>query len=65
MLAAMQVRSFSVATAFMKTEAVQVALFGLIVLGSSDPERFRSGMGTALLERIADTAAAALSRLAE
>lgn len=33
MLAAMQVRSFSVATAFMKTEAVQVALFGLIVLG--------------------------------
>ncbi|MBN1238890.1 MAG: EamA family transporter [Gammaproteobacteria bacterium] len=33
MLAAMRVRSFSVATAFTKTEAVQAALFGLIVLG--------------------------------
>ncbi|GMV01997.1 MAG: DUF484 family protein [Burkholderiaceae bacterium] len=39
--------------------------FGLIVLGSADPERFRSGMGTAFLERIAETASAALSRLAE
>lgn len=33
LLAAMRVRSFSLATAFTKTEAVQVALFGLIVLG--------------------------------
>ncbi len=37
--------------------------FGLIVLGSPDPERFDEGMGTAFLERIADTASAALSRL--
>ena len=33
MLAAMHVRSFSVATAFIKTEAVQVALFGVVILG--------------------------------
>lgn len=33
LLAAMRERSFSVATAFGKTEAVQVALFGLIILG--------------------------------
>lgn len=33
MLAAMRDRSFSVATAFTKTEAVQVAIFGLIILG--------------------------------
>jgi uncharacterized protein YigA (DUF484 family) len=39
--------------------------FGLIVLGSADPERFRSGMGTAYLERIAEMASAALSRLAD
>lgn len=39
--------------------------FGLIVLGSADPDRFRAGMGTAFLERIAETASAALSRLAE
>ena len=37
--------------------------FGLLVLGSADPDRFRSGMGTAYLERIAETASAALSRL--
>lgn len=37
--------------------------FGLIVLGSPDAERFQPGMGTAFLERIADTAGAALSRL--
>lgn len=46
-------------------KGVDPKAFGLIVLGSPDPERFRSGMGTAFLERIADTAAAALSRLAE
>lgn len=39
--------------------------FGMIVLGSADPDRFRSGMGTAFLERIGETASAALSRLAE
>ncbi|MBY0401738.1 DMT family transporter [Myxococcota bacterium] len=33
LLAAMRERSFSVATAFSKTEAVQVAIFGLIILG--------------------------------
>ena len=33
LLAAMRVRAFSVATAFTKTEALQVAIFGLIVLG--------------------------------
>jgi drug/metabolite transporter (DMT)-like permease len=33
LLAAMQLRSFSVATAFTKTEAVQVAVFGLVILG--------------------------------
>ena len=35
--------------------------FGLLVLGSADPERFTSGMGTAWLERIAEIASAALS----
>ncbi len=39
--------------------------FGLIVLGSADPERFRCGMGTVWLERIGETASAALSRLVE
>jgi uncharacterized protein YigA (DUF484 family) len=37
--------------------------FGMLVLGSADAERFRAGMGTAFLERIAETASAALSRL--
>lgn len=35
LLAAMRERSFSVATAFTKTEAVQVALFGMIILGDA------------------------------
>jgi drug/metabolite transporter (DMT)-like permease len=35
LLAAMQARSFSVATALSKTEAVQVALFGFAVLGDA------------------------------
>lgn len=39
--------------------------FGLLVLGSPDPERFHQGMGTAFLERIGEIASAALSRLAE
>ncbi|MCL4745349.1 MAG: DUF484 family protein [Burkholderiaceae bacterium] len=39
--------------------------FGMLVLGSSDPGRFQMNMGTAFLERIADIASAALSRLVE
>jgi uncharacterized protein YigA (DUF484 family) len=35
----------------------------LLVLGSPDPARFQASMGTAYLERIAETASAALSRL--
>jgi uncharacterized protein YigA (DUF484 family) len=34
--------------------------FGLIVLGSSDPERFEAGLGTAVLTRIGELASAAL-----
>jgi uncharacterized protein YigA (DUF484 family) len=37
--------------------------FGLLVLASPDPQRFESGMGTDFLERIAEMASAALSRL--
>lgn len=37
--------------------------FGMILLGSSDPDRFQSGMGTSFLERLAEVASAALSRL--
>jgi len=37
--------------------------FGLLTLGSNDPQRFRSDMGTAFLSRIGQIAAAALSRL--
>jgi uncharacterized protein len=39
--------------------------FGLLVLGSADAGRFQMGMGTAFLERIAETASAALSKLIE
>jgi uncharacterized protein YigA (DUF484 family) len=35
--------------------------FGLIVLGSADPERFDAGLGTALLTRIGELASAALA----
>jgi uncharacterized protein YigA (DUF484 family) len=38
-------------------------VFGLLVLGSTDPQRFHSGMGTDFLERIAEQASAALGRL--
>jgi uncharacterized protein YigA (DUF484 family) len=34
--------------------------FGLIALGSSDPERFEAGLGTAVLARIGELASAAL-----
>lgn len=37
--------------------------FGLIVMGSPDPDRFQAGMGTEFLETIAQTASAALVRL--
>ena len=37
--------------------------FGLLVLASPDPQRFHAGMGTEFLQRIADIASAALSRL--
>ena len=37
--------------------------FGLMVLASPDPQRFHAGMGTDFLERLADLASAALSRL--
>lgn len=40
------------------------AAFGLLVLGSSDKDRFHIGMGTAFLTRIAELASAATSRLA-
>lgn len=38
--------------------------FGVLVLGSADPERFRTGLSTDFLSRIGDTAGAALARLA-
>lgn len=41
------------------------ATFGMLVLGSADPSRFEAGLGTAFLERIAEMASAALSRLAD
>ncbi|MFT3801687.1 MAG: DUF484 family protein [Burkholderiaceae bacterium] len=40
-------------------------VFGLLVLGSADPDRFTASMGTAFLERIGEIAGAALSRLAD
>jgi uncharacterized protein len=39
------------------------AAFGMLVLGSPDPTRYQATMGTDFLERIADIASAALSRL--
>lgn len=39
------------------------AVFGLLILGSEDPERFTAGMGTDFLVHIGDTASAALSPL--
>jgi hypothetical protein len=37
--------------------------FGMLVLASPDPQRFQAGMGTDFLDRIAELASAALSRL--
>jgi uncharacterized protein len=39
------------------------APFGMLTLGSADPERFRGDLGTAFLGRIGQLASAALSRL--
>jgi uncharacterized protein YigA (DUF484 family) len=39
------------------------AAFGMLVLASPDPQRFQSGLATDFLERIAEIASAALSRL--
>lgn len=39
------------------------AVFGLLILGSEDPERFTAGMGTDFLVHIGDTASAALAPL--
>lgn len=39
--------------------------FGMLVLGSGDPDRYQVNMGTAFLERINEIASAALSRLVE
>ena len=39
------------------------ASFGLLALGSPDPDRFQITMGTAFLSRIAELASAALARL--
>ncbi|RYY85269.1 MAG: DUF484 family protein, partial [Comamonadaceae bacterium] len=39
------------------------AAFGMLVLASPDPQRFEGGMATDFLERIAELASAALSRL--
>ncbi|MDO4636176.1 MAG: DUF484 family protein [Lautropia sp.] len=36
--------------------------FGLLVIGSDDPNRFQTGMGTVVLEQLADMAGASLSR---
>ncbi|MCB1973949.1 MAG: DUF484 family protein, partial [Burkholderiaceae bacterium] len=37
--------------------------FGLLVLGSPDPQRFDATMGTDFLSRMAELASAALQRL--
>lgn len=37
--------------------------FGMLALGSADPQRFRTGMGTEFLWRIGDLSSAALARL--
>ncbi|MDQ3060419.1 MAG: DUF484 family protein [Pseudomonadota bacterium] len=43
--------------------AADTPVLGLLVLASSDAERFHSGMGTEILERLGKLAGAALSRL--
>jgi uncharacterized protein len=56
----------SVALIALKPSAADTELpacFGLLALGSQDAERFRTGMGTAFLQRIGELASAAVSRL--
>ena len=57
--------ALSVALIPLRDGAVNTAApaFGMLVLASPDPQRFQSGMGTDFLERIAELASAALSRL--
>jgi uncharacterized protein len=57
--------ALSVALIPLRVGALQTAsrAFGMLVLASPDPQRFAAGMGTDFLERIAELAAAALSRL--
>jgi hypothetical protein len=44
-------------------ESTAAPAFGMLVLASPDSQRFHAGMGTDFLERLADLASAALSRL--
>jgi len=57
--------AMSVALIPLREGAVQTVspAFGMLVLASPDPQRFAAGMGTDFLERIAEMAAASLSRL--
>lgn len=52
----------SIAMLPLRLGAAQEA-FGLLVLGSPDPQRFSAGMGTDFLSRISETASAALTCL--
>jgi uncharacterized protein len=45
-------------------KGIQPTSFGVLMLGSADLARFAPAMGTLFLERIAETASAALARLA-
>lgn len=57
--------ALSIALIPLREGAVDAAspAFGMLVLASPDPQRFSAGMGTDFLERIAQLASAALSRL--
>jgi uncharacterized protein YigA (DUF484 family) len=57
--------AMSIALIPLREEAATEAstAFGMLVLASPDPQRFNSTMGTDFLERIAELASAALSRL--
>ncbi len=57
--------AMSIALVPLRQGAINAAgpAFGMLVLSSPDPQRFSSGMGTDFLERIAELASAALSRL--
>jgi uncharacterized protein len=57
--------ALSVALVPLREGPIQAAgsAFGMLVLASPDPQRFSGGMATDFLERIAELASAALSRL--